>query len=132
MGARAIKMNRPLDEAAIPRVLRRVLPRPNNYAAADCGQLRDELRLLGIHTPRELRRLVLKHRRGALRIDREPFDALNEKIQQAELGRERYEYLRRRRIFFNWAGLVRVVLELEFGARYLNIRDRSGGTPDEV
>jgi hypothetical protein len=115
-------MNRPLDESALRRCLRRVLPRPNNFGGIDLRELQAELRTFGIDTPCKLRKLLLTHRREAIRLDRQPFDELNARIQRSELGDERYEYLRRRRIFLNWAGLVRVMLELQFGDRYRDSR----------
>jgi hypothetical protein len=118
-------MNRPLDETALHRSLRRVLPRSNNFDDINLAELQAELRTFGIDTPRKLRKLLLTHRREAIRIDRQPFDPLNERIQRSELGDAHYEHLRRRGIFFNWAGLVRVVLELHFGDRYREFRDRA-------
>ena len=119
-------MNRPLDEGALRRSLRRVLPRSNDFGSIDLGELQAELRTFGIDTPRKLRKLLLTHRREAIRIDRQPFDETNARIQRSELGTERYEYLRRRRIFFDWCGLVRVMLELQFGDRYRDYRLHSG------
>ncbi len=125
MGARLNKMNRPLDEGTLQAALRRVLPRANNSGVIDLTELRSELMAFGIDTPLRLRALMLAHRHEALRIDREPFDKLNERIQRAELGDQRYAHISQRGLFFNWAGLVRLALELHFGNRYRAFRVRT-------
>lgn len=118
MGARSRKLNRPLDQIGIRATLRRVLPRRNDFGNIDFLELQSELHALGIDTPRKLRKFLLKHRRTVIGIDRQPFDELNARIQRSELGNERYVYLSLRRIFFNWAGLVRLALELQFEAHH--------------
>jgi hypothetical protein len=118
-------MEHPLDEGAIQRILGDLFPRLNRFGSLDFTELLTELKAFGIDTPAKLRAVVLKHRREALRIDREPFDALNARLQREELGDARYAHLSRRRIFFNWAGLLRLTLELQFGERYRDFKDRT-------
>lgn len=69
-------------------------------------------------TRAQLRRVLLRHRLELRRIDREPFDLLNAKIQRNELGDARFLDLQRRQIFFNSAGLVRLALELEHDGKF--------------
>ena len=117
-GARQRARVRPLDEAALVKGLRRLLPRKNDYGAINYTELLGELAHFGVATPRDLRQLILRHRHEAIRIDSEPFDALNARLYRAELGEAAFLYCERRRIFFNLAGLVRVILELEFEDKY--------------
>lgn len=124
MGARQQLLRQPLTEAALATELHRLLPRRNNYCAVNYPELIEELRHFGIKNRRALRGLVLRNIREAVRIDREPLDSINARIYREEFGDERFLFLERRQIFFGWEGLVRVILELQFGDRYREFADR--------
>jgi hypothetical protein len=124
MGARQQALRQPLTEASLAKAFDRLLPRQNNYCAVNYSELLGELSHFGIQTRGTLRRLVLRNIREAIQIDREPFDRINEKIQSEELGAEKFLFLERRRMFFGWEGLARVILELEFGDRYREFANR--------
>lgn len=121
--ARQRVLNRPLSEVTLAKILRSLLPRLNNYCAVNYQELLEELRLFGVTNARQLRKLILTHIHEAIRIDREPMDAINTSVYRNELGNDRFLYLERRRIFFGWEGLVRVILELQFGDRYREFAD---------
>jgi len=121
--ARQRVLNQPLNEARLARALRDLLPRRNEFGTINYRELIEELQAFDVTNLRQLRRLILRHRREAIRIDREPFDELNAKIQRKELGEETFLNLNRRKIFFNLEGLVRIILELNFGDRYREFRD---------
>jgi hypothetical protein len=129
--ARKRVLNQTLTEALLASALRRLLPRRNDYGLINYPELIEELKTFGVTNLRQLRRLVLQHRREAIRIDREPFDAINARIQREEIGEEQFLYLQRRQIFFSWEALVRIILELHFGDRYREFaekRDRTTGS----
>ena len=122
--ARQRVLRRPLDEAGLAKALRSLLPRRNGYCAVNYSELLAELKLFGVLSFRQLRQLILRHRREAIRIDREPLDAINTKIYRNELGVEEFSFLDRRRMFFGWERLMRVILELEFEDRYRDFADQ--------
>lgn len=118
MGARHRAMRAKLNTAILASDLGKLLPRANRFGEVTYGELLNDLLAFGIITRAHLRRVLLRHRIELRRIDREPFDLLNAKIQRKELGDERFLDLQRRQIFFNSAGLVRLALELEHGERF--------------
>jgi hypothetical protein len=132
MGTRQQLLRQPLTEAALARELHRLLPRRNNYCAVNYPELLEELRHFGVKNRRALRGLVLRNIREAVRIDREPLDTINARIYRKEFGDERFLFLQRRQIFFGWEGLVRVILELEFGDRYREFADRRDHVHSDV
>jgi hypothetical protein len=127
-GARRGLLKRQLTEASLAKSLRLLLPRINNYSPVNYTELLEELRHFGVYSRRDLRRLVLRNVRKAVKIDRAPFDKINASIQRKELGSDMFQFLDRRRIFYNWAGLLRVILELEFGERYCQYKDSRYGS----
>jgi hypothetical protein len=116
--ARQRAMRQPLSVSNIPGVLARLLPRASNYRPANYEELVGELNHFGIRTKKQLRQLVLRNRRQALRIDRTPLDAVNQRIYRAELGENEYRARIRTNTWFAWEGLIRIILELHFGDRY--------------
>jgi len=124
ISARQRVLRRPLDEVSLAKALRSLLPRRNGYCEVNCPELLAELRLFGILSLHRFRQLILRHRREAVRIDRAPLDAINTKIYREEIGTKQFSFLERRQIFFGWEGLVRVILELEFGDRYRAFAER--------
>lgn len=118
ISARQQVLRRALNEVTLAKSLRGLLPRRNGHFPVNYPELLDELRFFGILSAHQLRQLILRHRREAINIDSEPLDALNAKIYRKEFGEEKFIFLERRRMFFGLEGLVRVILELEFGDRY--------------
>jgi hypothetical protein len=108
----------------LAKALFRLLPRLNNYCPIDYPELLQELRHFGIQNRWQLRRLVLKSVREAIQIDREPLDEVNARMYRKELGDEEFLFLERRRIFFGWEGLMRVILELGFGDQYREFAEK--------
>lgn len=124
MGARHQALKQPLTQASLAKALHSLLPSRNNYCAVNYPELLQELGRFGIQDRLQLRKLILRHIREAIRIDQEPLDALNAKIYRQELGDEKFLFLERRQIFFGWEGLMRVILELEVGDRYREFADQ--------
>ena len=118
MGARQRALQQRLTEASLATAFHSLFPRKNNFCSVDYAVLLAELNAFGVQTRRELRSVVLRHIREAIRIDGEPLDAIDAKVYRNEMGDEKFSFLERRRIFFGWEGLMRIVLELEFGDRY--------------
>jgi len=115
MSARSRAMRRELDLGLLASDLSKLLPRANQYCKVDYLELLNDLRAFGVTTRADLRSLLLRHRREMLRIEREPLDRVNTKIQRQELGEVAFLEIQRRGVFFGPAGLLRLVLELEHG-----------------
>ena len=132
MGVRQRVLRRRLTEASLAQAFHRLLPRGNNYCAVNYPELLEELAHFGVRTRGELRTLILRNVREAVRIDREPLDQLNARIYRADLGDEKFLFLERRRIFFGWEGLMRVILEREFGDGYREFASRRDHSTSDV
>lgn len=100
-------------------VLRATLPRRNNYAPVNYSDLLEEGRAFGVITRKQLRRLILKHRRSVISADRGPFDTRSAKAMRAELGDHAFNDFSRRQLFWTWEGLFRLAMECEYGERYV-------------
>jgi hypothetical protein len=95
-----------------------VLPRASNLHPQNFSELLSVLNLFGVATNVQFLMLLRKNRREAIRIDRAPLDAVNTRIYRDELGsREFYDRIRTNS-WFSWEGLIRIILELEYGDRY--------------
>ena len=119
----------PLDAQHLYKLMRRLFPKANDVQPFDGAELVREFQHFGARSRRQARRLLKRHRRGALEIDREPFDELNERIFSKEFGEDRMRAFRRTRAWFSYAGLARLVLELQFEdayRRFADERDRIG------
>ena len=118
----------PITEAAMAREIARVLPMRNNFGIINFAELLSEIEAFGISTRGQLRKLLLKHRKELLRIDRDPIDEIHVRIYSELYGHSKVLDLLRRQLWFSWEGLMRLMLELEFGEAYeefANIRDGS-------
>lgn len=127
ISARARLARAPLSARVIENVLRRTLPRRNRFGPINYEELLDEAVRFGIRTRGEFRRLMLRHRRAIIEIDREPLDALHQHIYRSEMGNHAFYDLIRRQRWFSWEAMTRHALELEFGEayrRFATIRDR--------
>ena len=126
--ARSRASGQPLSAENIGVVLAKLLPRGSNYRSPNCQELLGELRHFKLWTKGDLRRLVLRHRRQAIAIDRSPLDSVNTRIFRSEWGVAEFNERIRTGTWFSWEGLVRIILELEFGDGYRSFaseRDRT-------
>jgi hypothetical protein len=113
----------PIDTQHLHKLMRRLFPKANDRPSFDGAELVQEFHHFGIQSRKQARRLLKRHRRRALDIDREPFDAPNERIFSQEFGEDRMREFRRTRAWFSYAGLARLVLELEFQDAYRRFAD---------
>jgi hypothetical protein len=115
-----------LTEKGVARVIASVLPRRNNFGDINYSELLGEATYFDVRTFGALRKLLLKHRKQILQIDREPLDDLQAKIYSSFMGEAKVRDLLRRQLWYSWEALMRIALELEFGTRYeafANLRD---------
>jgi len=104
--------------------LRRALPRRNDFGVINYPTLMDEARRFGVNTRAQFRQLLLRHRHALIEADREPLDALNERIFRSEMGDEKFFDLIRRQRWFSWEAMTRFALEFEFGDDYRRFADQ--------
>lgn len=116
--ARLRMIQQPLSQLGIQKEMTRVFPKRNNYGPINYRELMAEARAFGITTRGELRRVLLRHRKRVLPIDREPIDQLRVRIYSEDYGYDRVIDLLRRQFWFSWEALMRISLELEFGEAY--------------
>ncbi len=109
-----------LDEALIYKNLRAIFPKVNDYAPSDSGYSEElnELRDFGVTTNKKLRLLLKKHRKSVIAIDKSPIDIYHQKMYAEEMGRNDFNDHMRKNYWFAYPGLLRIVLELEFGNKY--------------
>jgi hypothetical protein len=117
----------PLSTSSMARILRRTMPRRNNVGIINYAGLLDEARLFGVLTNGQFRKLMLKHRRALIELDREPLTPQMERIFRSEDGDAHVADRLRRQFWFSWEALTRLALEFEFGEKYRTFADQRDG-----
>jgi GTP pyrophosphokinase len=106
----------------LEKILDSLLPAKHKVKNEHYGELLGELDHFDIVTQKEVRNLIEKHLEKAMDIESEVVTderhMLSEKNTPLGTSRERLEA----GLYFNHSGLVRVILRLEFGARYEEIQ----------
>jgi hypothetical protein len=115
LSARQLIYARPLTGEAIHRVMSRVFPKKNDYGDASFDELVQELARFGIVSVGEFKRLMTKHRRALLQLDRSRLLAWERQDATKEYGRTFVTDAMRRQYWFAYPALVRNAVEFEFG-----------------
>ena len=115
LSARAKRREKPLSGDAILRVMTSIFPRRNDYGQGSFEELVPELARFGITTLGKFQRLMTKHRKELLRIDRDRLSPAEERQYAEWLGASFVADAVRRQYWFAYPGLVRIAAELEFG-----------------
>lgn len=124
-GARRIRLQEALDGALIHRVMARLFPRRNDYGHASFDALVPELARFGITNRGSLLRMLKRHRKALLRIDRQRLSPEEQRFLGREFGQDFIKDAVRRQYFFALPALVRTAVELEFGEAAC-VRERWG------
>lgn len=127
--ARQLVDRQRLDEALLYKALRAFFPRKNDYYQSETGYKEEleELIFFGIVTVKDLRILLKRHRRRVMEIDKSPMNKWHQEFYRRELGADAFNDFMRRQYWFAYPGLLRLVLELEFGERYEEYSDVRDG-----
>ena len=128
LSARQRAARLPISTQNMPGVLKGLLPRQSNFTSPNYPELLGELNRFGIKTRKQLRAMVLRHRREAIRIDREPLDEVNTRIFRNEMGDKEFAERIRTNTWFSWEAFVRIILELHFGDEYRAFAKERDGT----
>jgi hypothetical protein len=115
MHVRETALRRPLTGALIHKEMRTIFPQRNDYGDASFEELVPELARFGITTVGRFRKLVLKHRKQLLRIDRDSLAPWEQRAYAEDFGEKFVKDATRRQYWFAYPGLVRIAAELEFG-----------------
>jgi len=119
------KMNHSaITQKDIHDVLRQTLPEQNDFSDSNYSEELEELLLFGIQTKVQLLDLVVKHREAVLEIDREPLNEQLIKWYKEDLGIHYVEERIKKEFWFSYSGLLRIILELEFGQNYIDYADK--------
>lgn len=115
LSARQRIYSRPLTGEAIHRVMLRLFPKKNDYGNASFDELVLELARFGVVSVGDLKRLMTRHRRALLQLDRSQLSAYERQIATEELGSAFVADAIRRQYWFAYPALVRTAAEFEFG-----------------
>ena len=115
LSAGAKRREEPLSGEMIHRVMASTFPRRNDYGEGSFEELVPELAKFGVTTLDKFQRLMTKHRKELLRIDRDRLSPAEERQYAEWLGASFVADAVRRQYWFAYPGLVRIAAELEFG-----------------
>lgn len=113
--ARQLIYATPLTGEAIHRVMSRIFPKKNDYGGASFDELVPELARFGVTSIGDLKRLMTRHRRALLRLDRSPLSLWERRNAAEEYGEVFVADAIRRQYWFAYPALVRAATEFEFG-----------------
>lgn len=113
-----------LNEIELYNVLCQTLPTQNDFYETDYKEELQELLDFGINTKVKLLDLVIKHRETVLEIDSEDIDDYHKKFYIGEYGEDYVRTRIKNKFWFAYSGLLRIILELEFGEDYEKYSDK--------
>jgi hypothetical protein len=117
----------PLTAHDLYKLMRKLFPKANDYAPFEGDPLIQELNHFGVNSRKQARLILKRHRRTVLNIDREPVIGMHERINAQVFGEDSARMFRRTSVWFAYPDLLRLALELEFGARYQRFADERDG-----
>ena len=117
MHVRETVLRRPLTSALIHKEMRAIFPKRNDYGEGSFEELIPELARFRITTIGRFRKLVLKHRKQLLRIDRDSLAPWEQRAYAKDFGEKFVKDAARRQYWFAYPALVRIAVELEFGEK---------------
>lgn len=104
-----------LSAGLIHSEMAKLFPKKNDYGTASFEELIPELSNFGIQTRGEFIRLMKRHRRKLLNIDRDRLRAWEIKHLSESFGEAFVKDAVRRQYWFAYPALVRTAAELQFG-----------------
>jgi len=109
-----------LKEKSLYAVLSRTFPKQNDFLEEHYAEELSELNHFGINTVEELEELLAKHRDQAMEMDAEEHDEEELGWYLDEYGKAYVQERLDGKFWFAYQGLLRIVLELEFGEDYIS------------
>ncbi|WP_338846311.1 hypothetical protein V8J88_21445 [Massilia sp. W12] len=115
ISARAKLSQRLLTGAQIHKEMSRLFPKRNDYGTGSFDELVPELAKFGVCTVGKFIKLMKKHKRTLLKIDRDRLAPWEIRHFSESFGESFVKDAVRRQYWFAYPGLVRNAAELEFG-----------------
>jgi hypothetical protein len=113
-----------LTQDDIYEILQQTLPKQNDFSETNYSEELQELIFFGINTKIALLDMVVKHRETVLQIDAEPLDEYHIKWYSDDYGKDYVQDRIKNKFWFAYPGLLRIILELEFGDKYIKYADK--------
>lgn len=113
--ARHTRMRLPLTEDSLRKTMRSLFPKRHDYGDLAFHELAQELGVRGINSGAGFSRLMKKHRKSLLAIDRSRLTEWEIPFFRKEFGEEFVDDALRRQYWFAFPALVRIAMDLEFG-----------------
>jgi hypothetical protein len=99
-------------------VLSDTFPKQNDFYVTDYIEECNELLDFGIDTKAKLEDLIAKHKKRVLEIDKSELSDLDIKMLSEDHGVDFVQERIKNKYWFSYSGLLRLILELEFGEKY--------------
>ncbi len=113
--ARQVRESQSLTAALVHKIAASLLPKRNDYGINNYDELVDELAQFGITSRGAFSRLMKRHRRELLNIDRDWLEPWEVKFFSEEFGEAFVKDAIRRQYWFALPAMIRNALELEYG-----------------
>ena len=104
-----------LDELSLRKEMLSLFPRRNDYGPLAADELISELKVFGVVTVLQFRKLMKRHRRALITIDRSPMSVNAIRYASESFGQEFVKDAISRQYWFAFPALIRIAMELEFG-----------------
>ena len=115
LSARKIRSDQALTPELVHRIAASLLPRRNDYGTNTYDDLVTELANFGIKKRGSFTRLMKRHRKQLIQIDRDPLLPWEVTFFSQEFGESFVQDALRRQYWFALPAMIRTALELEFG-----------------
>jgi hypothetical protein len=103
----------------LQKLMSTLFPKRNDCASRDdLEEAYQELLMFGVKTKKQIRLFLKKHRKWLIQVDKEPLDAMHERIYREDLGDEEFNDCMRRHYWFCYPAFIRNAMEVEFGDAY--------------
>jgi len=112
-----------LTERKLYAVLSDTFPKQNDFLEEHYAEELEELNHFGINTVEELEALLAKHFQKAMEIDAEEHEEEELGWYMDEYGKAYVQERVDGKFWFAYQGLLRIILELEFGEDYISFAD---------
>lgn len=112
-----------LNSTIIYDVLKKYIPKQNDYFKCDYTEELEELLHFEINTSDKFENLIKKHIVQILDIDKEQLDDYHIKFYKQEFGETFVDNCLKNNFWFAYPALLRIALELEFGEAYQKYAD---------
>ena len=106
------------------QILKDNFPKQNDTNNSSYDEVLNELVHFGINTKQKIIQTISKHKSKILEIDSEELDEFHIEYYSKEFGSEYIKDKIENKYWFAYQGLVRIMLELEFGESYVEYSNK--------